>query len=143
MLGWAELPKPPLLAARGGCWFRVPGRGGPDAELHVGIEERFHPARKAHPAFVVDVDATAAAVEAAGHPVRWADPAEIPGRRRFFTERSGAATRLEFLGGLRRRWPGTREGAGPPGDPTVYACVTSAMTSSGVRSLIADRPSSV
>jgi hypothetical protein len=54
VLGWSELPKPPLLAARGGCWFAVPGRGGPGAELHVGIEADFRPARKAHPAFVVD-----------------------------------------------------------------------------------------
>ena len=23
VLGWSELPKPPLLAARGGCWFRI------------------------------------------------------------------------------------------------------------------------
>ncbi|MFF0498394.1 hypothetical protein ACFYU5_18440 [Nocardia aobensis] len=22
VLGWTELPKPPLLAVRGGCWFR-------------------------------------------------------------------------------------------------------------------------
>ena len=98
VLGWSELPKPPLLAARGGCWFQVPGHGGPDAELHVGIEEDFRPAKKAHPAFVVDVDTTAAAVEAAGHPVRWADPAEIPGRRRFHTD-DPVGNRLEFLDG--------------------------------------------
>jgi predicted enzyme related to lactoylglutathione lyase len=97
-LGWAELPKPPLLAARGGCWFRVPGRGGPDAELHVGIEEDFRPARKAHPAFVVDLDSTAAAVEAAGHPVLRPDSAEIPGRRRFFTS-DPVGNRLEFIDG--------------------------------------------
>jgi catechol 2,3-dioxygenase-like lactoylglutathione lyase family enzyme len=98
VLGWAELPKPPLLAARGGCWFQVPGLGGPDAELHVGIEEDFRPAKKAHPAFVVDVDATAAALTAAGHEIRWADPAEIPGRRRFHTN-DPSGNRLEFLAG--------------------------------------------
>jgi predicted enzyme related to lactoylglutathione lyase len=98
VLGWTELEKPPLLAARGGCWFRVPGRGGPDAELHAGIEADFRPARKAHPAFVVDVDATAAAIEAAGHEVRWADPAEIPGRRRFHTD-DPVGNRMEFLEG--------------------------------------------
>jgi predicted enzyme related to lactoylglutathione lyase len=98
VLGWTELPKPPLLAGRGGCWFQIPGRGGPAAELHVGIEADFRPARKAHPAFVVDVDATATAIEAAGHEVRWADPAEIPGRRRFFTD-DPCGNRLEFLDG--------------------------------------------
>ncbi|RZS43257.1 hypothetical protein EV193_102236 [Herbihabitans rhizosphaerae] len=98
VLGWPELTKPPVLAARGGCWFRVPGRGGPDGELHVGVEKDFRPALKAHPAFVVDVDATAAALTAAGHDVRWADPDEIPGRRRFFTD-DAVGNRLEFLDG--------------------------------------------
>jgi catechol 2,3-dioxygenase-like lactoylglutathione lyase family enzyme len=96
VLGWAELPKPPLLAVRGGCWFQVPGRGGPDGELHVGVEEPFQPARKAHPAFVVDVDTTARALETAGFPVSWADPNEIPGRRRFHTN-DPVGNRLEFL----------------------------------------------
>ncbi|GAB3449775.1 VOC family protein [Actinophytocola sediminis] len=98
VLGWHELPKPPPLVAAGGCWFRVPGRGGPDGELHVGIEEDFRPARKAHPAFVVDVDVIAAAVERAGHEVRWADPTQIPGRRRFHTN-DPCGNRLEFLDG--------------------------------------------
>lgn len=98
VLGWAELPKPPILAAKGGCWFRVPGRGGPDGELHVGVEDPFVPARKAHPAFVVDIDAAAAVMDAAGYPVRWADPDEIPGRRRLHTD-DPAGNRLEFLDG--------------------------------------------
>ncbi|MFG1921906.1 glyoxalase [Cryptosporangium sp. NPDC048952] len=92
VLGWQELPKPPLLAARGGCWFQVPGGG----ELHVGVEADFRPARKAHPAFVVDIDVVADALTAAGSPVRWADPAEIPGRRRFHTA-DAVGNRLEFL----------------------------------------------
>ncbi|MBF6158207.1 glyoxalase [Nocardia cyriacigeorgica] len=96
VLGWIELPKPPLLAARGGCWFRVPGVTGPDGELHVGVEPDFRPATKAHPAFVVDIDTTAASLTAAGYPVTWPDPAEIPGRRRFHTV-DGVGNRLEFL----------------------------------------------
>lgn len=95
-LGWQEITKPPLLAVRGGCWFRVPGVGGPDGEVHVGIEDDFRPALKAHPAFVVDVDATAAALTSAGYPVNWADPEEIPGRRRFHT-RDGVGNRIEFV----------------------------------------------
>ncbi|MFI9533889.1 HIT domain-containing protein [Nocardia fusca] len=97
VLGWAEIPKPPLLAARGGCWFVVPGVDGPAAELHIGPEDPFRPARRAHPAFVVDVDAVAAGLVAAGYAVRWADAAEIPGRRRFHTD-DPAGNRLEFLG---------------------------------------------
>src|SRR4051794_1895668 len=98
VLGWRELEKPPLLAARGGGWVRIPGRGGPHAELHVGIEEGFRPAEKAHPGLVVGGGGTAAAVAAAGHEVRWADPAEIPGRRRFHTD-DPVGNRLEFLAG--------------------------------------------
>ncbi|MGW6933817.1 glyoxalase [Lentzea sp. NPDC054927] len=94
VLGWSEIAKPPLLAARGGCWFEVPGGG----EVHVSVEEDFRPARKAHPAFVVDVERVAEAVAAAGHQVVWADPAEIPGRLRFHTF-DGAGNRVEFLAG--------------------------------------------
>jgi hypothetical protein len=44
VLGLDELPKPPALAPRGGCWFR-----GYGIELHLGVEVDFRPARKAHP----------------------------------------------------------------------------------------------
>ncbi len=49
VLGLEELPKPAALASRGGCWVRVGGQ-----ELHLGVEEAFQPARKAHPGLVVD-----------------------------------------------------------------------------------------
>lgn len=48
VLGLAERAKPPHLAARGGCWF-----AGPGLELHLGVEEPFRPAAKAHPALLV------------------------------------------------------------------------------------------
>jgi catechol 2,3-dioxygenase-like lactoylglutathione lyase family enzyme len=98
VLGWPELAKPPVLAARGGCWFKVPGRGGPDGELHAGVEQDFRPARKAHPAFVVDLDVVAPALEQAGCEVVWADPAEIPGRRRLHTY-DPVGNRVEFIDG--------------------------------------------
>ena len=61
-LGIPEVAKPPVLAARGGCWFRDEG-----VEIHVGVEDGFVPARKAHPAFVVDdLDGTAVRLEALG-----------------------------------------------------------------------------
>ena len=76
VLGLEELPKPALLAARGGCWFLL--RDG--HELHVGVEREFEPARKAHPGIRADdLDALAARIG----DVSWADPAELPGRRRF------------------------------------------------------------
>lgn len=48
-LGLREIEKPPELARRGGCWFR-----GEGIELHLGVEEGFRPARKAHPGLLVD-----------------------------------------------------------------------------------------
>ena len=66
VLGLSEIPKPPLLAPRGGCWFR-----GDGIELHLGVEADFRPARKAHPALLVDdLPALAERLEAAGHEVR-------------------------------------------------------------------------
>jgi catechol 2,3-dioxygenase-like lactoylglutathione lyase family enzyme len=47
VLGFVELPKPPVMAARGGCWFAAGG-----VQLHLGAEAAFVPARKAHPALV-------------------------------------------------------------------------------------------
>jgi catechol 2,3-dioxygenase-like lactoylglutathione lyase family enzyme len=49
LLGIPEVPKPPKLAVRGGCWFE---RG--DVKIHLGVEDDFRPARKAHPALEVD-----------------------------------------------------------------------------------------
>jgi len=49
LLGIPEQPKPAHLAKRGGCWFE---RGA--LKIHLGVEKGFHPARKAHPALLVD-----------------------------------------------------------------------------------------
>ena len=77
VLGLEELAKPEALATRGGCWFRAGAQ-----ELHVGVEEPFAPARKAHPGLVVDaLDELAARLAAAGIEVT---PDEtIPGIARF------------------------------------------------------------
>ena len=45
LLGMNELPKPPELAKRGGCWF-----ASGSVQIHLGVEENFRPAKKAHPA---------------------------------------------------------------------------------------------
>ena len=82
VLGLEELAKPPLLAARGGMWFRLGAH-----ELHVGVAEDFTPATKAHPALRADsreaLEEIAARLRDAGVDVAWADPAEIPGTSRF------------------------------------------------------------
>lgn len=89
-LGIPEVAKPPVLAARGGCWFR-----GDAVEVHVGVEQEFTPAGKAHPAFLVDdIDALAARLSGRGFPVAWDD--DFPGHRRFYT-RDGNGNRVEVL----------------------------------------------
>ena len=66
LLGIPNVPKPPHLAVRGGCWFE-----DPPLRLHLGVEQDFRPARKAHPALLVDdLDELAARLSAAGHEVR-------------------------------------------------------------------------
>ena len=70
LLGMTELPKPPMLAARGGAWF-----ASGSVEIHVGAEIDFVPARKAHPALLVDDLRTF--VAEAGLDARWND--EISG----------------------------------------------------------------
>ena len=49
ILGFTEIPKPAELAKRGGAWFQ-----SENVQLHLGVEPDFRPARKAHPAFMVD-----------------------------------------------------------------------------------------
>lgn len=78
LLAMTELPKPADLAVRGGCWF-----SSGSAVLHLGVQEPFTPARKAHPAFLVtSLDALYDALLAAGYAGVRAD-GEIPGVRRF------------------------------------------------------------
>jgi catechol 2,3-dioxygenase-like lactoylglutathione lyase family enzyme len=48
LLGIPEVPKPPHLAVRGGCWFE-----SPTVKVHLGVDGDFRPARKAHPALLV------------------------------------------------------------------------------------------
>ena len=48
LLGLTEIPKPPNLAKRGGAWFE-----GGTLRVHLGVETDFRPAKKAHPAFLV------------------------------------------------------------------------------------------
>ena len=82
LLQLRELEKPLLLAVRGGCWFSLG-----DGELHVGVEDPFKPATKAHPALLVGsvtaLEELAASLAAEGRGIIWADDAEIAGQRRF------------------------------------------------------------
>jgi catechol 2,3-dioxygenase-like lactoylglutathione lyase family enzyme len=89
LLGLEEIEKPEPLRSRGGCWFRVGQR-----QLHIGVEEDFRPAIKAHPAFAVsDIEKVFAALAAAGVRCAWDDAHD--GIRRFYAA-DPWGNRLEF-----------------------------------------------
>ena len=90
ILGLEEVPKPANLAGRGGAWFR-----GPGAEIHVGIEGDFRPARKAHVALQVR-DLTAFRTHLEGQGVATREDEPLPGYRRFYAD-DPFGNRLEFL----------------------------------------------
>ncbi|GAA1742523.1 VOC family protein [Luedemannella helvata] len=90
VLELVEVPKPPVLAARGGLWVR-----GGSLELHLGVETDFRPARKAHPGILVaDLDALVQRLTGAGVAVEW--DANFPGYRRCYVA-DPVGNRLEFL----------------------------------------------
>ena len=90
VLGFDQVPKPPNIAARGGCWFRS-GR----VELHLGVEEPFTPARKAHPALLLeDLGVVERRLAAAGvEPVL---DEQLEGHRRFYVS-DPFGNRLELV----------------------------------------------
>lgn len=86
VLGLSEVPKPPELAARGGAWFRNDG-----VEIHLGIEDDFRPAGKAHPALLVnDLDAYAARIPGA------VIDRKYPGYRRIYVS-DPVGNRIELI----------------------------------------------
>jgi catechol 2,3-dioxygenase-like lactoylglutathione lyase family enzyme len=90
VLGLPEVPKPPVLAARGGVWFR-----SAHVELHLGVEADFRPARKAHPGLLVEgLEALAARITSHGVDVEWDDT--FPGYRRCYVA-DPVGNRIELL----------------------------------------------
>ncbi len=78
ILGLAEVEKPPRLAARGGAWFE-----SGSVRVHLGVEDEFRSARKAHPAFLVsNLEALLQRCEAAG--VRTVPDESLPGYDRAY-----------------------------------------------------------
>ena len=94
-LGLAEVAKPSALAGRGGAWFR-----GEAVEVHVGVEEPFAPARRAHPALVLgDAEAlrrAAGRLQELGFEVDWTERTTFPGHQRCHA-RDGHGNRVDLL----------------------------------------------
>ena len=89
LLGLEEIDKPEPLRSRGGCWFKI-GTG----QLHIGVDEDFRPARKAHPAFTVnDVETLFDTLVQAG--VRCTKDEVVLDVRRFYAD-DPWGNRMEF-----------------------------------------------
>jgi catechol 2,3-dioxygenase-like lactoylglutathione lyase family enzyme len=89
-IGLSEVAKPAALRGRGGAWFRAyDGAGSVAAEVHVGVEADFVPARKAHPALeladAAELDAVADRLEGLGFIVDRSERDTFPGYVRFHT----------------------------------------------------------
>ncbi len=100
-LGLVEVEKPEALRARGGAWFRAyDATGTVGAEVHVGVEDPFVPARKAHPALLLDsvaaLEAAAARLEALGFEVDLTERYTFDGHERVHA-RDGHGNRVELL----------------------------------------------
>ena len=90
VLGMSEVAKPAALAGRGGAWFRCGS-----VELHLGVEEDFRPALKAHPGLVVEnLDSFVARLTQHGVGVDWDE--NFPGFRRCYVS-DPHGNRIELL----------------------------------------------
>jgi catechol 2,3-dioxygenase-like lactoylglutathione lyase family enzyme len=89
-LGFAEAEKPAVLQGRGGVWFVCEG-----AEVHLGVEEPFSPAKKAHPAFqVASLDRAIAHLQALH--VDYRHDVDLPTIRRVYVD-DPFGNRIELL----------------------------------------------
>lgn len=80
ILGISEVPKPAELSGRGGAWFESGA-----TKTHLGIEDDFRPAKKAHPAFIVsDLDQLSAVLIGKGYSVT--EDRSLPTVQRAFTQ---------------------------------------------------------
>jgi catechol 2,3-dioxygenase-like lactoylglutathione lyase family enzyme len=90
VIGLQEVRKPRELARRGGLWFV-----GPGIAVHLGVEEPFRPARKAHPAFVVaNLDRARRRIAANGADIE-DDDSGLPVRRCYVADPFG--NRIELV----------------------------------------------
>jgi catechol 2,3-dioxygenase-like lactoylglutathione lyase family enzyme len=90
ILGLKEIPKPANLAARGGVWFK-----GDGLEIHVGIDQDFRPARKAHMALQTD-DLATLRRHLEQHDIETWEDEPLPGYRRFYAA-DPFGNRIEFV----------------------------------------------
>ena len=90
LLGFQEVEKPEMLKKNGGVWFSYG-----NCHIHLGIEEPFSPAKKAHPAFEVNnIEALKSHLIANG--IKITEDSRIPDAKRFhFSDPFG--NRIEII----------------------------------------------
>jgi len=90
ILGLIEVPKPANLRQRGGIWFV-----GGTLRLHLGVEVDFRPAKKAHPALLVQgLAALIEHLQQSGVPIITDEP--LPGYNRIYVA-DPFGNRIELL----------------------------------------------
>lgn len=103
-LGMVEVEKPEDLKPKGGAWFRAyDDADRVSAEVHVGVEDPFAPALKAHPAFqfadVAELEAVVLRLSGLGFAIDWSQRRNFPGNERCHTA-DGQGNRVELLAPL-------------------------------------------
>lgn len=92
LLGWAEIPKPVSLQQRGGVWFQCGSH-----QIHIGVQQLFTPAAKAHPAFQVNgLQALRQHLHHNGVQITEDDARAEEGAERFYVK-DPYGNRLEFI----------------------------------------------
>ncbi|MDV7767342.1 VOC family protein [Peribacillus sp. CSMR9] len=90
ILGFEEVEKPEELKKRGGVWFEFG-----NYQIHIGIEEPFYPAKKAHPAFEIEnIEELRKHLITNGIDVM--DDDKLPGAKRFYIS-DPFGNRMELL----------------------------------------------
>lgn len=90
VLGFEQIPKPEHLRKRGGAWFALD-----EIQVHLGVDDPFVPARKAHPALTVtNLDALQEHLESSGIEIVW--DTQLDGHRRFYVH-DCFGNRLELI----------------------------------------------
>jgi catechol 2,3-dioxygenase-like lactoylglutathione lyase family enzyme len=89
-LGFDEVKKPKELRGRGGVWFQ-----SQNVHLHLGVENPFSPAKKAHPGFKVSsLDHAIAHLKASG--VEFRTDIDLPNIKRIYVN-DPFGNRIELL----------------------------------------------
>lgn len=90
ILGFQEVEKPAVLKKKGGVWFQFGSY-----QIHIGIEEPFAPAKKAHPAFSIE-NLEALKIHLTKNEISFTVDTDLPGANRIYLN-DPFGNRIEIL----------------------------------------------